>query len=57
MASLGPWLVRQREAVTKPLIESFVAMLRKDPAVQKIGATGYCWGGRYSILLANGQVE
>ncbi|KAM0751010.1 alpha/beta-hydrolase [Meredithblackwellia eburnea MCA 4105] len=57
MASLGPWLVRQREAVVKPILESFVNELKKDVAIKKIGATGYCFGGRYSILLAHGLVD
>jgi len=57
MASLGPWLVRQREAVIKPLLESFVTELRKDAAIKKVGATGYCWGGRYSILLTHNLVD
>lgn len=43
--------------VSKPLLESFVTELRKDPAIKSLGATGYCWGGRYSVLLAHSLVE
>jgi len=51
--SLGPWLIKHREAVSKPLIEKFFSELRSDPSVGKIVALGFCWGGRYSLLLAN----
>lgn len=44
-AQLGPWAIRNREAVARPLVENFVKELRKDSSVGKIGATGYCWGG------------
>lgn len=56
-ANLGPWLLKHREAVSKPLIEDYVKQVRQDSSVQKVGATGYCWGGRYAILLADGQVD
>ena len=57
LGQVGPWLIRKRPEVTQPLIESFVKALREDSSIGKIGAAGYCWGGRYSILLADGQVE
>lgn len=44
-------------SVFRPVLESFVKALRTDPAIRKVGATGYCFGGRYSILLAHGLVE
>ncbi|WWD22534.1 hypothetical protein CI109_107027 [Kwoniella shandongensis] len=52
-AALGPWLIKHREAVSRPLIENFVAGVRADPSTGKIAAVGYCWGGRYVALLAH----
>jgi len=52
IAQFGPWTIKHREAVTKPIIESFIAAVRADPGVTKVGAVGFCWGGRYAILQA-----
>lgn len=52
-ATLGPWLLRHSEAVTKPLIDSFIKAVRQIPGTEAIGAIGFCWGGRYSILAGH----
>ncbi|KAL8918620.1 MAG: hypothetical protein Q9172_005336 [Xanthocarpia lactea] len=52
--TLGPWLVRHREAVSRPLIDGFINTIRMTPGTDKIGAVGFCWGGRYAILQAHG---
>lgn len=54
-ATLGPWLLTHRESVTRPLIDGFVNTVRNTPGTNKIGALGFCWGGRYAILQAHGQ--
>jgi len=51
--TLMPWIAKHREAVTKPLLLQALTTLRADPAVGKVGAVGFCFGGRYAILLTH----
>jgi len=53
--TLMPWLAKHREAVSQPLVDGFVNTVRQIPGTQKIGAIGFCWGGRYAILQAHGK--
>ncbi|TKA65623.1 hypothetical protein B0A49_08358 [Cryomyces minteri] len=53
-ATLGPWLAKHREAVAKPLMDGFINAVRHIPGTNKVGAIGFCWGGRYAILAAQG---
>lgn len=57
MAILGPWLGRHREAVAEPIISGFVNAVKHIPGTNKVGAIGFCWGGRYAILQAHGRKE
>jgi len=51
-AALGPWIVKHREAVARPICEKFFDAVRADPATDKIIAVGFCWGARYAFLMA-----
>jgi len=53
--TLPPWLIKHRESITKPLVDSFINAVRVPGT--KIGALGFCWGGRYAILAAHGDVD
>jgi len=41
-ATFGPWMIKHREAVAKPVMEGFIKSTRADPEVGKIAAIGFC---------------
>ena len=47
-----PWFFWHRQAVTIPIVKSFFEILRTENPDLKIGVAGFCWGGRYAILLS-----
>lgn len=52
----APWLGRHGPDVTDPIIAVTVKAMREEFGVKKIGAVGYCFGGRYVVrFLANGK--
>lgn len=55
--TLPPWLLKHREAVTLPIVEGFVDAVRAVPGTKKVGTVGFCFGGRYSILMAHGKAD
>ena len=46
-----PWFWAHRQAVTIPIVKSFFQTLKKENPNTKIGVAGFCWGGRYAMLL------
>lgn len=54
---LYPWVARHTEAVTLPIVQHAVDEVRKIPGTGKLGAVGFCFGGRYAILMAHGKVD
>lgn len=50
-----PFFMKNTDAVIKPRTWNFFTALRNDPETSalKIGAAGFCWGGRYTILLSH----
>jgi dienelactone hydrolase len=49
-----PFLMYNGESVIKPRVFSFHEALHSDPETKslKIGSAGFCWGGKYTILLS-----
>jgi dienelactone hydrolase len=52
-----PFSIHTRSGVAKPRVLSFFQALRSSPPpfptdALKIGVAGFCWGGRYTVLLA-----
>ncbi|KAL4973963.1 Alpha/Beta hydrolase protein [Aspergillus desertorum] len=51
-----PFLIANRPSKSYPIVESFFTSVRQAPEGQKhpIGAAGFCWGGKHTLLLAHG---
>jgi dienelactone hydrolase len=53
-----PWKMQNPPSVSQPRVFSFFQALRTSPPPfptenLKIGAAGFCWGGKYTVLLAH----
>ncbi|KAG1823956.1 Alpha/Beta hydrolase protein [Suillus subaureus] len=49
--NLEAWLAKHGNEQTRPSLDKVIAVL-KEEGVTKFGATGYCFGGRYTFDLA-----
>lgn len=54
---LVPWLAKHTEAATMPIVENAIQAIKAISGVEKVGTIGFCFGGRYSILMAAGKVD
>lgn len=56
-----PFLLRNKESIALPRILAFHRALRDTPTAEaeglKVGSAGFCWGGKYSILLTHARAE
>jgi len=51
-----PWIVKHGTDVIEPVLANTIKALREEYGVKKIGAVGYCFGGRYVVrFLAKGK--
>jgi dienelactone hydrolase len=57
--SILPFLIRCRTSVSQRIIFDFFKALRTSPDIfgLKIGVAGFCWVGKYNILLAHNNPE
>ncbi|KAL4784830.1 dienelactone hydrolase [Aspergillus varians] len=50
-----PFLIANRPAKSYPIVESFFASVRQsEEGHLPIGAAGFCWGGKHTVILAHG---
>ncbi|KGO72034.1 Dienelactone hydrolase [Penicillium expansum] len=57
-ANLGAWLPHHQASNVEPVVESTIKYARETLGVKKIGAVGYCFGGKYVCRnLKPGQID
>ncbi|KAL9061581.1 MAG: hypothetical protein Q9162_000113 [Coniocarpon cinnabarinum] len=49
-----PFAIYNREGVSKPRVYNFFRRLRHDNPGMKIGAGGWCWGGKWTTYMCAG---
>lgn len=54
--SFATFLIKNRPGVITPKVTAFFKSVHEAPETKdlKVGAAGYCWGGKYTTLLAHG---
>ena len=51
------WIGKHKDVTVIPLVETTLKLVREKANTignNKLGVIGFCWGGRYTILSANG---
>ncbi|KAJ5138328.1 uncharacterized protein N7515_003176 [Penicillium bovifimosum] len=51
------WLPKHQPENVEPVIDSTIKYLRETLGVKKIGAVGYCFGGKYVCRYLNGKID
>ncbi|KAL7267453.1 hypothetical protein RUND412_009964 [Rhizina undulata] len=51
------WLSRHSPEVAQPVVDKVLAAIKSEIKPKKIGAVGYCYGGKYVIRLLNGDID
>jgi len=52
------WISKHPPEKVEPIMESAIKTLKEEYGIKKIGAVGYCFGGRYSIrFLGKGLID
>ncbi|KAL2842182.1 Alpha/Beta hydrolase protein [Aspergillus pseudoustus] len=55
LSGFVPFILRHRPGKSYPIVESFFSALRQSEGPSTpIGAAGFCWGGKHTVLLAHG---
>ncbi|KKK27037.1 hypothetical protein ARAM_001130 [Aspergillus rambellii] len=55
MYGMIPFIIHNRPGKSYPLVKSFFEALRRNEGARlPIGAAGFCWGGKHTVLLARG---
>lgn len=50
---LMAWIGKHGQSVTRPILDKVIEALKSE-GIEDFGATGYCFGGRYTMDLAIG---
>lgn len=50
-ADLGAWLPKHQTGAVDPVVEKTIKYIRETLGVEKIGAVGYCFGGKVCFVL------